>query len=211
MAERGSEGAQFLNIMKQRGQQPRASMEEEKSFNCGLCSKAYTRKGNLKQSVQNVHERLDLFMQCNKKFALRKYRSGLLQKKSFQNVPTFVIKTYLRFYNVCEVTFTSQCSLKRHKRAVHEKVRDYKCFHCKIAFTTEDNLNRHIQAVHLKLRIYKCSICKGFSTKRYLDLHGQAIHLKLRPFKCCLCKEAFAQKSHMNRHIKLVHEKSDYS
>ena len=50
---------------------------------------------------------------------------------------------------------------------------------------------------------------KGFSQKTHLNGHIRVVHDGKRPYKCTLCNNTFTQSSHMKTHIKRVHLKSE--
>ena len=49
---------------------------------------------------------------------------------------------------MCEGKFTKQFFLERHKAAVHEGYRPFKCHFCESSFSLKQNLERHQASVH---------------------------------------------------------------
>ena len=62
--------------------------------------------------------------------------------------------------------FKSKRDLKRHTKAVHDKIRDYSCEECSSSFSAKCKLKRHIKMVHLKIRDHKCTNCRYASSLR---------------------------------------------
>ena len=44
----------------------------------------------------------------------------------------------------CQTSFCHKRSLKRHKKAVHDKIKDYKCNHCNKEFSFRYRLKTHV-------------------------------------------------------------------
>jgi KRAB domain-containing zinc finger protein len=67
-------------------------------------------------------------------------------------------------------------ALKKHKQAVHDKIRMYKCSLCEHSTGQKENLKRHMDAVHYNLKKYKCDQCEfsanhKFSLNKHKDNH----------------------------------------
>lgn len=80
---------------------------------------------------------------------------------------------------------------------------------CSGVYRTPASLRRHKRAYHQKLRPFACNTCsKSFATKLRLTDHIRFVHQKLRPFMCDVenCGLTFAYKSHVVRHKRLIHQ-----
>lgn len=66
---------------------------------------------------------------------------------------------------------------KIQKRAVHDKLKPFKCGLCSSDFAFRDGLQRHRQMVHENLRPHACEVCPmKFKTKAHLTKHMVSIH-----------------------------------
>jgi len=55
---------------------------------------------------------------------------------------------------------------------------------------------------------FHCSQCdKGFAQKIHLETHLKNVHLKDKPFKCGTCNYSCANKGMLDKHIRIVHNK----
>ncbi|XP_065365027.1 zinc finger protein 652-like [Calliphora vicina] len=77
------------------------------------------------------------------------------------------------------------------------------CEKCSHVFATISTFKRHQRTVHATNQtMHKCQICsKEFKRKSHLDDHVRTVHEKLRAFKCSHCTKSFASNS-----SKRVHE-----
>ncbi len=56
-------------------------------------------------------------------------------------------------------------------------------------------LKKHVKAVHLKIKDWKCDVCnKSFSEKRKLKQHAM-LHTGERKYQCTVCGVGFVYKS----------------
>ena len=102
----------------------------------------------------------------------------------------------------CDICSKSFYSVKRHKIAVHDKLRPYSCKYCDKSFNDTSALGRH-HAIHLAKgeKKFKCNICDlNFSTKFYLKVHKRSHDNKY--FECHLCGSTFKGKYPFNEHVK---------
>ena len=68
--------------------------------------------------------------------------------------------------SVCNKSFDTLDSIKKHIKYVHSDTRKYKCYQCGKEFKTKGNLNEHIRYIHSDIKEYKCDQCsKEFKTK----------------------------------------------
>lgn len=81
------------------------------------------------------------------------------------------------------------------------------CSVCQQTFATKDTLKKHVLRVHTHKDNYLCPVegCgRGFS-KRFQLRHHEYEHNGVEPFQCHIekCKKRFAQRSHLHRHLKM--------
>ena len=107
----------------------------------------------------------------------------------------------------CDYKFGDKGNLKKHIKAVHDKIKDFDCKLCHAEFGRKSHLDRHIKTVHNKIKDFDCKLCDykcGF--KDALDRHIKTVHEGLKPHECKLCDYKCGQKSNLDRHIETVHE-----
>ena len=78
----------------------------------------------------------------------------------------------------CEYKATTSGHLKRHIKAVHDKIKDIACLQCDFKCSSNGDLKQHLKQVHDKLKDIKCVQCD---------------------FKCCA-------NSDLKRHVKSIHD-----
>ena len=96
--------------------------------------------------------------------------------------------------------------LNYHVRAIHQKIRPFKCDICKTKFAKKQNLHQHISAVHEKIKAFQCDICElKFSVKLNLNIHIETVHENVLRFKCNICNKDYASLKYLNSHKTVVH------
>lgn len=83
------------------------------------------------------------------------------------------------------------------------------CKECGKSFKRETFLKKHRAAVHLKIKPYACSVCdKRFGYKCVRDKHTRVIHLKEKPVVCMAegCERRFSERGNMLKHYRNIHE-----
>ena len=103
--------------------------------------------------------------------------------------------------SVCARVFTTQRSMQRHHKSIHE-LYQIECEECGKKFGMRDTLNVHIKAVHRNFK-YKCDIC-GVETKtpKAIANHKKREH----PLPMCeTCSIQFDTVSEFNVHVQKEH------
>ena len=124
----------------------------------------------------------------------------------------------------CDQVFTNKKNKYRHMKAVHLKIKPFKCDKCEKSFPY-DNMKRHHKEVHdpVPMEIKSsCNQCgKTFSNVDNLLKHKNFnfddacqkcdtdfcnstqlnMHNKKERLKCTKCKESFSRKSNMQAHV----------
>ena len=76
--------------------------------------------------------------------------------------------------------------------------------------TGADEANREIDVIKSEPIFYSNKTCqecgKAFPTASKMMRHFTSVHQGLKQFKCSVCDKRYAQKGHMNLHIKNAHE-----
>ena len=161
--------------------------------------------------------------------------------------------------NVCEKLFNHRISLKRHMLLHSEEPVQFSCEYCEVKFTREDNLQKHKQRIHMRVNLnlgllrkefkdtFKCKICSvDFGQDRlkfeshlilktcqrkdeevlqvddegrlqceqcdrsYADVDSLSRHVAWKHrgatnFECSKCKAIFKLKSSLSRHMRQEH------
>ena len=77
--------------------------------------------------------------------------------------------------HACEKMFDFSSEMKKHKKFVHDKIKDFKCQVCEKSFATRPKLIRHSQAHSLKS--YKCDKCdKKYCREELIKIHYAEAH-----------------------------------
>ena len=125
-------------------------------------------------------------------------------------------------FSLCDLTFSTQKSLKRYRDAVHRQSAGFPCAVCHQRFYRKDNLRRHVKTQHSafddgapssarppdstahfspppppeKPRVRSVwDVCrKTFSSKKTLKRHRESTHRQSAGFACRLCDQRFYEK-----------------
>ena len=115
--------------------------------------------------------------------------------------------------NICDKTISNKCNFKKHITNKHDHDRQFDCQLCNLSYKSLAALAHHKKKIHtVENVIYKCDLCeKNFYVKEFLKTHIKLMHEAsndMRKFMCDLCDTLppYATKSHLERHIKTVHE-----
>lgn len=110
--------------------------------------------------------------------------------------------------DLCDATFTTSYSKKRHHNVVHEKIRNFKCDKCNLFFANRTDQLQHDSAVHEKLKPHKCNHCDAFFSSTGLKNRHMRTHQALEPYSCTHCNASFNRWDSLKKHISEVHEGS---
>ncbi len=159
--------------------------DELKVFKCEICNREFSRWFNLQRHTVRNH-----------KDSLVHLRKEVVEKSECQ---------------ICQQTFTTTESARRHMNLVHNKdAKRFVCDQCGKSFALNQGLRRHVASLHSKVKDYKCHLCPAsFSRSDKLKIHIDGVHKGLKPFQCEICGEEFAVKAGLKSHS-LKHN-SDHS
>lgn len=154
------------------------------------------------------------------------------KKLSESQIPSWPFASNDRY--ICSLhSFTQRADVRKHKKTVHEKARDFRCEECNLSFgevcelnkliisiylvlkpkltnlnsKQRGNLNKHVRSIHRKERNFLCEQCgAAFPFRNGLTEHIRMRHTDERPYACDRCTSSFKKKSHLHRHISVVHK-----
>jgi len=112
----------------------------------------------------------------------------------------------------CNYKCVSRGDLKKHKKAVHDKIKNVACDICDYKCSLNCNLNQHKKQVHDKIKNFACDIddCNfKSSTNSGLIQHKKIVHYKIKNSACDIddCKYKCSSNSDLKKHKKRVHYK----
>ena len=112
--------------------------------------------------------------------------------------------------HTCGTILQTKGELKRHIKAVHDKIKIIECRWCRDKYDDKGLLQKHIKDVHDKNKPFECRNCRNTFTKRSkLKRHIKNVHHKIEDIKCKKCEYTTTQSSNLEKHIKEKHKKSD--
>ena len=96
--------------------------------------------------------------------------------------------------------------LKRHVKAVHDKIRDYVCEECDYAASQKSQIRRHMANIHKMGENFKCQQCPYTSAEqRKIRTHMANVHKMGEKLLCEKCDYATSEKSKLRIHMVNVH------
>ena len=100
-------------------------------FECGICTRKFTRKGNVLRHMNSVHrEKKFQCNSCNKTFSrkddMTRHVNTLHPKDDFE-------------CNLCNIKFQDKQAVQSHKKLEHS----LKCSKCQNTYSTQSNFNSH--------------------------------------------------------------------
>ena len=79
--------------------------------------------------------------------------------------------------DICPQTRTTAEQLKTHKLEVHEKKKRHHCTRCDFKSYRKDTVDRHLKAIHLKIKDWKCEACnRGFIIRHQIQRNNNKVH-----------------------------------
>ncbi|CRK87611.1 CLUMA_CG001407, isoform A [Clunio marinus] len=176
-----------------------AHLNDEKTFVCDTCSKAFKNRYQLiLHTRSHTGEKPFECQICNRCFSMSSNLQKHLDTHSTE-------KPYSCSF--CNQSFKTQRSLKFHTVCYHQPEVKVKCPACDKSFVNKSYLKMHMQ-YHTGEKNFTCSLChsKYYKTS-HLKRHIQNVHLKLRLMKCDFCTSDFVRKETYKAHV-ISHHKS---
>lgn len=139
---------------------------KQSSFICSQCSKSFSSKGNLKNHIITIHQKIRPYKcpynNCNKAYSTSSRLE--IHKRTHIGIKPFKCM-------ICGKRFNEKGNLKTHQ-IFHSAERPFKCKYCEKTYKTNCHLKEHIEINHLNIKKFKCSICKcSFGRHSTLLIH----------------------------------------
>ena len=172
-------------------------------FQCELCDYKCATKGNLKQHIKQVHDKIKVF-ECDK-CAYKCVQKDTL-KRHIKNTHNKIKDVAC---NLCDYKCSQNYNLKIHNKAVHNKIKDIECKLCNYTCSSKGDLKRHNRCVHDKIKDIECKLCDyKCSSNGNLKKHDKQVHDKIKDVKCDICDYKCSSNGTLKIHIKSIHERS---
>lgn len=139
------------------------------NYICGMCGVSVTK---LYEHYQNFHRETPDFKcsECELRFMQPKsLRKHLVSEHNFIDDSVDENAANRVQCGICGLLVRHIVS---HVKAVHEKIKDFKCPFCDKQFHKSSGVTRHVRCVHEKKKVFECPICnKMFGDSSYLFKH----------------------------------------
>ncbi|XP_022824249.1 zinc finger protein 286A-like [Spodoptera litura] len=173
-------------------------------FQCAECPKRFKYSHSLAKHSDTHLEKTHACTECPKKFGSQ----ALLKMHMKTHERVLRGATFRCTY--CGKGFFESYSLQVHERT-HRNERPFTCDICNTSFGTNSSLKRHVKVSHNTSKPYQCSVChRNFITESIRDRHEQRLHGNPEDFKfpCKLCSSKYLKMKDLQKHVYKMHPKS---
>ena len=183
--------------------------EISKIFKCNPCDKTFERKYQLKQHERTMIHKKSKTFSCE---ICHKSYASLAALNNHIAVKHNEIKKAIQCH-ICDKTFGTLMSLKAHVKT-HDKSNIFQCDDCGKQFLRKGDLKVHRNNLHAsKTSTFPCGIencIKVYQFKKALNRHIKIVHLKTELRQCQQCEKGYSTAKHLNRHVISVHTNISY-
>ena len=179
-------------------------------YKCDQCPFEATKRWRLHEHTRFVHDKVWQISPRSNIIAVMNGQYYCAFKLTRHNYITNNLNLQIKPFlcDQCSQPFARRERLVRHIKAVHDKIRDYKCPHagCPYEAARSSQLKIHITSVHEKLKPFLCEHCSYEGpTKSDITRHVKHVHATVKPFKCQHCPYETTANPGLLKHIQTVH------
>lgn len=183
--------------------------QEEKPFNCHICSKPFTKKRMLSKHVNAHHaypdeSNSDKSFKCDECSALFTSAAGLkIHKQNHAREKCFrcaiCSKDFsIRYQFIEHMNSHANTSTHCSRRSKLDPSSVFSCDKCPKRFKAESSLRRH-KLDHTNGSHEECDICHKSIQRSYMTAHKK-YHAGVLTYKCVHCQKAFSKRSKLQLH-----------
>ena len=196
---KGSDGEKEYKIVMGEGG-ARSKMKSKQTADCNICGKSITTKNMARHMEKHTGK---------KKFQCDICQASFFQKTHLKNHIVLHESGECHECPECAQKFLRRTDLQKHQKTVHCTEIPYFCNTCGLKFPDSQTLDLHCSSSACGERRELCGLCgEKFKDKEAMIVHMQthtATTLADKQFCCSICHKTFAQKGHLNRHLKNQH------
>lgn len=176
-----------------------------RSLLCDQCGSSFKNPGSLRHHKIRKHLDINTRVECticSKSLLKHSLSRHMLSHRGYTiKCPT------------CDRMFKQRSTLRQHMR-IHDEKRKYKCEVCGVGFNRLDNLRKHKKAVHQKVvkpapqreNSYRCTICNDkFANSSLLTIHRNAVHQAGQTYICHICNRQMVSSFALDWHLVCIH------
>ncbi|XP_052739138.1 zinc finger protein 37 homolog [Bicyclus anynana] len=175
----------------------------ESGYQCDSCPKRFKHPHSLAKHRDTHLEKTHACPQCPKKFG----SAMLLNVHAKTHERALRGATFRCTY--CGKGFFESYSLQVHERT-HRNERPYLCEICNTSFGTNSSLKRHLKVSHSTSKPFECATChRSFISEAIRDRHAMRNHGNPEDFKfvCKQCPCKYLKLKDLRKHMYKVHPK----